>query len=563
MGPLEDVRLSLDEIGEALKRLTSDSNIESQSVKEFHEKISAIFPQINYDSPESLWEDEPETDETIVPLWWDDLDEPFILDEFHWLVQIQKMELLNPEKTVELMTEIEAGVFAEAVLDGQLYPDLLEKHGKDKFKQIAKIGKKANDEMVTRNLKLALHIARKYARKVPIEDAFSFGVIGLIQAVKKFDWRLGNQFSTYATWWLRQSMTREIADTSTTIDIPVHAVDRVNIYNRELREHLANEYTFAGDVTVLNRDREVKSVISSLNVSKFEPEMDSTLVFALEASAPSYDFWDVYVEAPWLLEKYEMPDLSVADFEFSGIAKDLATRLTDFVLSQKELEVLLSRHGALNGEPQTLEEIGNRLGFTRERARQIEKKAILKLNVFLEGVTIGNYWERIEIASEIYERKIEEDVSLKLPTIIRDECGSETGYRQHRMKHEEPCQQCKRGHREHKRIYDGLHSKPPKSKKAHNVNTDILKATNKERSIKAATSQVIQVRWALQKLAEVKITESMLLSAEARLNYPEASLSELASYLGEAVTKDAVAGNLRRLIKLAEAHSGEQSPQAI
>jgi len=560
MEPIEDIHLTLDEIGVALKRLSSESSKKSQSVEDFHNRISAIFPQISYESPESLWDDELEIDETFVPLWWDELDEPFVLDEYHWLIQIQKMELLNPEETIDLMNAVEAGVLAEAVLDGDLYPELLKNYGKDKLMQIVQNGKRANDEMVLRNLKLALHIARKYARKVAIEDAFSFGVFGLIQAVKKFDWRLGNQFSTYATWWLRQSMTREIADTNTTIDIPVHAVERVNTYNRELREYLANEFTIAEEVTTKSKKGDIKQVNPSFPVPKFEPNLDSTLLFALAASASSYDFWDIYVEAPWLLEKYESPDLSVADFEYSGIAKDLTTRLTDFVVSQRELEVLLSRHGALNGEPQTLEEIGNRLGVTRERARQIEKKAILKLSIFLEGVTINNYWEKIEEASEIYEEKIEKDISLKLPTLTRDECGSESGYSQHRMKNEEPCQACKRAHGDFKRVYEGGRPKPEKKNPARIKNEELLSATNKDRSIKAASSQVIQVRWALEKLESFSISDSMLLSAQARLNYPEASLSELAGYLGAAVTKDAVAGNLRRLLKLAERHSGEQPP---
>jgi RNA polymerase primary sigma factor len=560
MEPVEDIHLSLDEIGVALKRLTSESQNKSQSVEDFHSRISTIFPQISYEPAESLWDDEPEIDDTFMPLWWDELDEPYVLDEYHWLIQIQKMELLNPEETVDLMNAVEAGVLAEAVLEGDMYPELLKKHGKEKFKQIVQNGKRANDEMVLRNLKLVLYIARKYARKVAIEDAFSFGVFGLIQAVKKFDWRLGNQFSTYATWWLRQSITREVADTNTTIDIPVHAVERVNTYNRELREYLENEFTIAGEVTTKSKSGELKKVNPSLPVSKFEPELDSTLIFALAASALSYDFWDIYVEAPWLLEKYESPDLSVADFEYSGIAKDLTTRLTDFVLSQRELEVLLSRHGVLNGEPQTLEEIGSRLGFTRERSRQIEKKAILKLSIFLKGVTINNYWEKIEEASEIYEEKIEKDVSLKLPTLTRDECGSESGYRQHRMKHEEPCRACKRAHRDFKRVYEGGRPKPEKKSPARIKSEELLSTANKDRSMKAASSQVIQVRWALEKLESFTVSDSVLLSAQARLTYPEASLSELAGYLGAAVTKDAVAGNLRRLLKLAERHSGEQPP---
>ncbi len=563
MEPTEDIRLTLDEIGLALKKIASESRSKSQSIEDFHSRISAIFPQINYESSESLWDDKPETDNTFIPLWWDDLDEPFVLDEYHWLVPIQKMELLKPEETIDLMNAVEAGVLAEAVLEGDMYPELLQKHGKEKIMQIVQIGKRANDEMIVRNLKLVLHMAKKYAKKVAIEDAFSFGVFGLIHAVKKFDWRLGNQFSTYATWWLRQSMTREIADTNTTIDIPVHAVERINAYNRELKGYLANEFTMAGEVTTKCKKGEVKKVTPSLPVPIFQPELDSTLRFALAASASSYDFWEIYAETPWLLEKYESPDLPVAEFEFSEIVEDLTTRLTDFVLSKRELEILLARHGALNGEPQTLEQIGNRLGFTRERARQIEKKAIIKLSIFLEGVTISNYWEKIEQVSKIYEEKINKDVSLKLPTVNRDECGSKSGYRQHQKKHEKPCQACKQAHREFKQINHGGRTNSEKRKLVRYKNEELLRATNKDRSTKAASNQVIQVRWALEKLKSVAVSNSMLLSAEARLNYPKASLSELAGYLGAAVTKDVVAGNLRRLVKLAERHSGEQPPMNV
>lgn len=560
MGQIEDIRLSLDDIAEALKRFTSEDKKESQSVKDFHSKVASIFPQIHYEAPESLWDDEPQQEEDFTPLWWDDLDEPFELDEYHWLIRIQKLELLSAEKAIEMMTAIEAGVFAEAALAGEMCGDLLSKYGHTKMKRVVELGEKALEEMVSRNLKLVLHIARKYARKVDIEDAFSFGVFGLLKAIQKFDWRLGNQFSTYATWWLRQSMTREIADSSTTIDIPVHAVEKVDIYKRELREYLENEFTSADEVVIKDRHGNIRNKISSLPVPVFKPEMDTTLSFALEASAPAFEFWDVFNEARWLLQKYETPDLSVADFEFSSIAKDLSTRLTDFVLSSRELEVLLSRHGALNGEPQTLEEIGSRLGFTRERARQIEKKAILKLNVFLEGVTISNYWDKIEEATKKYERKIQEDASLKLPTITREECGQESGYRKHRMKHEEPCQACKRAHRIEKIIYERARPKPEKVKSSRKPNADVLQATNKERSVKAAANQVEQTRWALDVLKHHTISKPMWAAAQARLKYPEASLSELAMHLGDAVTKDMVAGNLRRLVKTAVTVSQQQPP---
>lgn len=553
-------RLSLDEIGEILNGIETDSSKESESVEDFYKRVEIFYPQIKFQSTQSHWDDEDEQDEIIVPLWWDDLDEPFVLDKNNWLTQINKTELLTPEKTRELMSAIEAGVYAEATLDGEMYPELLLKHGKDELTQIAQVGRRANDEMVTGNLKLVLHVARKYARQVGIEDAFSFGVFGLLQAVKKFDWRLGNQFSTYATWWLRQSMSREIADSNTTIDIPVHAVEMVNAYAREMRAFVESEFPAAGEVIVKENTRNTQKIEPSFQVPKFEYQIENILKSALEASAPSYDFWDVYVEAPSLLEKYETTDLAIEDFDFKDIADDLVKRLTNSVLSQRELEVLLSRHGIFTGEPMTLEQIGNRLGLTRERIRQIERRSILKLERFLEGVKLDNYWEKIEHSQKIYELKIDANVSLKLPFIIRAECGKVSGYRQHRKNNEESCQACRQAHVEFKRIYENRKPKAEKLKNKRIGYSNNLKTANDETRAISAPKQVRQVRWALEHLKLEPLTDSMRASANARIDYPEASLSELAVSLGDEITKDMVAGNLRRLVKLAVKHSGEQAP---
>jgi RNA polymerase primary sigma factor len=562
MEQLEGIRLSLDEIGESLKRISSSSQTESQSIENFHGKVSAIFPQIQALSSQDPWSDEGQQEEPFVPPWWDDLDEPFELPEYHWLINIQKTDILTSEATIEVMTAIEAGVLAEDALSRED----IENHGdtdrRKKLLKVVEIGNKAFDEMVTRNLKLVLHVARRYTRRVPLEDAFSFGVFGLMQAIRKFDWRLGHQFSTYATWWLRQSITREIAVTNTTIDIPVHAVDRVNAYQRDLREHLNGEFTQGGKITVRDQRGGTLRVTEGLPAPVFQPTLDATLTYALEASAFSFDFWDVFHEAPWLLTDYETPELAAAELEYSAIAKDLATRLTGFVLSERELEVLLNRHGAINGEPRTLEEIGESLGVTRERVRQIEKKAILKLNVFLEGVTIDNYWEEIDNASRKYEIKCESDASLRLPTIHRDDCGEVSGYWRHRTKYEEPCQACKRAHRALRNIDKnqgkGLSQVGPSPKS----NSEGLYAANNERRLKASVNQVAQVRWALEALKSRPLSEQVLRTAEARLNNPNSSLSELAKTLGEGFTKDMVAGNLRRLIGMAAKELGQIPPES-
>ena len=172
MAQLENIRLSLDDIGDALKRLSSGNKEESQSLEDFHSKVAAFFPQIHYESNDSLWDDEAdEEEETLTPLWWDDLDEPFELEELHWLSKIQKYELLKPDEVRKTMESIEAGIFAEAALSGEFQFDI-EKFGRHKVERVAELGNQAFEYMLVHNLKLALHIARKYARRVELEDSF-------------------------------------------------------------------------------------------------------------------------------------------------------------------------------------------------------------------------------------------------------------------------------------------------------------------------------------------------------------------------------------------------------
>jgi RNA polymerase primary sigma factor len=540
MEQIENIRLSLDDIGDALRRLSSGDKDESQSLEDFHSKVAAFFPHIQYESNESLWDDEVEEAETFIPLWWDDLDEPFELEELHWLSRIQKYELLKPDEVRRTMDAIEAGLFAEAALSGELKKFDVNKYGRNKVERVVQLGNEAFDYMLTHNLKLAHHLARKYSRMIALEDAFSYAIFGLMQGIRKFDWRLGNQFSTYATWWIRQSLSREIADNETTIGLPVHAVDRVNAYRRDMRNLHENEFTTAGEVTVRDKSGKVIAVIPALPQLTIEVDMDNTLTFALEASREPLEFWDVFHQASWLLAKYETPDNSVSSYEYSSKSKDLSERLTAYVLSEREVEIIHYRYGYGSSEPMTLDEIGQIYGVTRERVRQIESKALKKIAEFLTGVSLENYWDVIEKVTVDFKEALE-----NTPAAISAQ--------KKRRKAESDAQK-----------YWLRQQKSP-SEPAEKPLRDMANfiTANQRRTMKASEVQIIQVKWALGVLQDEDIPERSLLIAQARVDNPELSLGELAFLFDDAeITKDVVHGVMRRLIARASRVSGEKAPEA-
>ena len=537
MENLENTRLSLDEIAVALKRLTSGSNSESQSVEEFHTKIAAFFPQILYESNDSLWDDEEEPEKSLRPLWWDELDEEFELDELHWLTRIQKYELLKPEEVVRTMEAVEAGVFAQAALDGQLPNFDISKYRKSKILRVIEIGNDAFDYMLIHNLKLALHLARGYGRRITLDDAFSFSVFGLMQAIRKFDWRLGNQFSTYATWWIRQSLTRELADSETTIRIPVHAVERINAYKRDLRNLRNNEYTIASLVETKDKYGIMIETKHPLPPLEIQVEMDLTLTCGLEASGEALEFWDVFHQAPWLVVKYDIPDNSISGSEYSAVARDLLERLTAHVLSKQQIEVIKFRHGYTTGEPMTLDEIGKIYELTRERIRQIESKAIIAINKFLIGVTIENYWDVIEQRTLVYLEGLENTPAAIAAQKKREK--EELRLKQHPLRMQNSDVNLETSSRD----------------------MSSFENANLERSRQANLVKITQVKWALEILKETEMPEQVMLFAQAKVDNPELSFTELANlFQNVAITKDAAAGAIRRLIAKASSVSGLKPP---
>lgn len=280
-----------------------------------------------------------------------------------YLREIGQYPLLTDVDEVELAKAIEAGNEAEANL--QKPKRKLTPKQKQTLQKKVQEGKAAKRRFIQSNLRLVVSIAKKYsAAGLPLLDLIQEGNLGLMRAVEKFDYRRGFKFSTYATWWIRQAITRAIADKARTIRIPVHMVEtlyRVRKVQSELLEQLGREATIdeiaaAAEMTP-DKVREAFRVLPE-PVSIHEPIGDE--------DAELGDFiQDDDTEGP---------------FEAAALAlrqEDLWKMLG--ALSERERKVLALRFGLITGEPRTLEEVGQEFALTRERIRQIEAKALSKL----------------------------------------------------------------------------------------------------------------------------------------------------------------------------------------
>jgi RNA polymerase primary sigma factor len=280
-----------------------------------------------------------------------------------YLKRIGRVSLLNAHQEVELAKQIEAGLFAQERLDGgeitdrQLIRDLM---------ALARQGRSAKDHMMEANLRLVVSLAKRYTgRGMAFLDLIQEGNVGLIRAVEKFDFERGYKFSTYATWWIRQAITRAMADQARTIRIPVHMVEIITKMGRVQRDLLRN----------LDRDPTPEEIAKEMDIT---PEK----VLEIQQFAREPISLDQTVGNDGDAELGDFIEDSNAVVALDAVSFSLMQDAVEGVLrtlSEREAGVMRLRYGLTDGQPRTLDEIGQVYGVTRERIRQIENKTMTKL----------------------------------------------------------------------------------------------------------------------------------------------------------------------------------------
>ncbi len=280
-----------------------------------------------------------------------------------YLKQIGRVALLNAELEVELATRVEAGLFADEMLKNE---KKLDKKMKRELEFIVEDGKRAKNHLLEANLRLVVSLAKRYTgRGMLFLDLIQEGNLGLIRAVEKFDYTKGYKFSTYATWWIRQAITRAMADQARTIRIPVHMVEVINKLarvQRQMLQDLGREPT--PEELAKELDMTPEKVVE---VQKYGREPIS-LHTPLGEEGDS-EFGDLIEDSEAI-----KPEESVT---FTILQEQLMQVLGG--LTSREAEVIKARYGLTDGQPKTLDEIGKVHGVTRERIRQIESKTMSKL----------------------------------------------------------------------------------------------------------------------------------------------------------------------------------------
>ena len=332
---------------EALASVLEKVDLSPEQIEQIYDGLDAMGIQI--DGAELELEPEITGDLVDDPLLDDSMEEPELVDpvelaaEYNlddpvrmYLKEIGQVDLLTAEQEVEL---------AKRIVEGD---------------------KKAKDQLTEANLRLVVSIAKKYSgRGLHILDLIQEGNTGLLRAVDKFDYTKGNKFSTYATWWIRQAITRAIADQARTIRVPVHMVEVINKAtrcNRKLVQELGREPTMEEIAEELHLP--VEKII----------EANRTAADTLSLDTPVGDEEDTTIGSFVEDENTLGPADATSNTLLAEALAEILKTLTD-----READVLKMRFGMYDGRTHTLEEVGQTFGVTRERIRQIENKAIRKL----------------------------------------------------------------------------------------------------------------------------------------------------------------------------------------
>jgi RNA polymerase primary sigma factor len=292
-----------------------------------------------------------------------------------YLREVSRIALLTADQEVDLSQRIERGVAARLALAAD---EPLRPAERKELNRVSDDGEAARQHLVRANSRLVIAMAKKYMNQgVPFLDLIQEGNLGLMKAADKFDWRRGHKFSTYATWWVRQAITRALADQGRTIRVPVHMSDRIRrVYqtSRRLEQELGREPTLAeiaGEIGLTARKVERTIEIARRPLSLEKPvgeDQDSELGEFVE---------DMDQDQP-----AETAALAM-------LRDDIERVLTS--LSQREARVLELRYGLADGHAYTLKEVGEKFGLTRERIRQIENEALARLREPHRAQLLGDY----------------------------------------------------------------------------------------------------------------------------------------------------------------------------
>lgn len=349
---------------------TYDSQLEFFKNKDFYDD------SLNFDT------DSFEEDDLADELWFDDEseddieldeDDPYADEEYLndgmsysdtvglYLKEMARVPLLDTDEEISLAMRLEAGAAAARKL--KLNPNHRRAH---ELQQLVADGMAARDHLIKANTRLVVSIAKKYmSRGVPFLDLIQEGNLGLMKAVEKFDYRRGFRFSTYATWWIRQTITRAIADQGRTIRVPVHMSDRIRRLYRVARK-LEQDYGRKPTPEEIAAEMKIdaRKVRWMLRVS-WQP---------LSLERPVGD--DEDSEFGFFIENDSVP--SPVQSTYDKLLHERIEALLN-TLTPREARILRLRFGLLNGKSHTLEEVGQKFGLTRERIRQIEGRALRRL----------------------------------------------------------------------------------------------------------------------------------------------------------------------------------------
>ena len=296
-----------------------------------------------------------------------------------YLKQIGKVALLNAEQEVDLAKRIEAGLYAaERLHRAEDSAEKLSPQLRRDLCWIVRDGERANNHLLEANLRLVVSLAKRYTgRGMPFLDLIQEGNLGLIRAVEKFDYTKGFKFSTYATWWIRQAITRAMADQSRTIRIPVHMTEVINklvSIQRDLSQNLGREPT--PEELAREMDLTPDKVLEIQHYARDPLSLDQTI--GDEGDSQLGDF----------IEDSQAV-VAIDAVSFTLLQDQLHSALA--TLSEREASIIRLRFGLIDGQPRTLDEISRVHGVTRERIRQIETKTMSKLRHPSRSLPLRDY----------------------------------------------------------------------------------------------------------------------------------------------------------------------------